>query len=336
MANDLMPDHIMAVAFGFWSAKTLLTAVELGVFTELAKEPMDAEELRNRLGLHPRSARDFFDALVAMRMLERQNDRYSNTAETDLFLDKAKPGYLGGLLEMANVRMYPHWCSFTEALHTGLPQNESKGGGATFADMYADRERMRIFLKSMTGHSIPPAKAMAAKFPWRDYRSLADIGTAEGGLPVQIALAHPHLTAIGFDLAPVAPVFEEYVDSFGLRDRVRFQSGDFFKDPLPRVDVLVFGHVLHNWNIQERGMLLAKAYEALPNKGAVIVYEALIDNERRENVFGLLMSLHMLIETKGGANFTGAECSEWMREAGFSDTRIEHLAGPEYMVVGIK
>ncbi|HEY8490746.1 MAG TPA: methyltransferase [Dehalococcoidia bacterium] len=330
------PDRILELGLGFWGAKTLLSAVELGVFTELAGGPLDAEALRGRLGLHPRSARDFLDALVALGMLERVGDRYANTPETDLFLDRGKPSYLGGILEMAGARLYPFWGSLTEGLRTGRPQNEIKSGGDFFGTLYQDPAQLRGFLQAMTGLSMGSARAIAARFPWRSYRTFADIGTAQGGLPVQVALAHPHLSGIGFDLPPVGPIFTEYVASFGLQDRLRFLPGDFFADPLPSADVLVMGHILHDWSLEEKRLLLAKAYEALPPGGALMVYDAVIDDERRRNAFGLLMSLNMLIETPGGFDYTGADCCAWMREAGFREAYVEPLVGPESMVVGVK
>ena len=336
MAAQLSPDSIINLGMGFWGSKTLLSAVELGVFTELAKGPLDCEALRKRIGIHQRSARDFFDALVALRMLERSGDRYSNMPETDLFLDRNKPSYVGGILEMSNARLYPFWASLTEGLRTGDPQNEAKRGENFFAKLYSNPARLEGFLKAMTGISLGTAQAMARKFPWGRYKTFIDIGAAQGALPVQVALAHPHLTGGGFDLPAVGPIFEQYVRSQGLSERLRFHSGDFFNDPLPAADVFVMGHILHDWNLEEKKALLAKTHKALPQGGAVIVYEALIDDARRENAFGLLMSLNMLIETPGGFDYTGADCQSWMREAGFRETRVEHLLGPDSMVIGIK
>lgn len=336
MKTSPTPDGIMQLGLGFWGSKALLSAVEIGLFTELAKEPLDAQTLGERLMLHPRSARDFLDALVALGMLKREGDQYANTTETDLFLDRAKPSYVGGLLEMANARLYPFWGSLTEALRTGQPQNESKTGENFFTALYADPGRLKGFLEAMTSASRGTAMAIADKFPWDRYETFVDIGVAQGGLPVQVALAHEHLSGGGFDLPPVGPFFEEYVDSHGLGDRLRFYPGNFFEDPLPTADVLVMGRVLHEWNLEEKKMLLGKAYEALPDGGALIVYEILIDDERRENASGLLMSLNMLIETPSGFDYTGADCSSWMREMGFRETYGEHLVGPDSMVVGIK
>ncbi len=333
------PEHILQVGLAFWASKTLLSAVEMEVFTELARRPEDLETLRGRLGLHPRSARDFFDALVALGFLTRDAEgRYANTPSTDLFLDKHKPSYLGGILEMANHRLYKFWGGLTEGLRTGLPQNEAKGAGgpSPFDALYADPARLKEFLKAMSGISRGANMTIAQKFPFANYKSIVDVGTAQGDLVVQICKAHPHLEGIGFDLAEVGPVFDDYVDECGLTGRVRFAPGSFFTDPLPKADVVTMGHILHDWNLEEKRMLIAKAYDALPEGGAFVVYEALIDDDRSKNAFGLMMSLNMLIETPGGFDYTGADCQGWMREAGFRETRVEHLIGPDSMVVGIK
>ena len=330
------PEKILQLGFSFWGAKALLSAVELGLFTVLAGGPRTGEELRGQLELHPRSARDFFDALVALGMLNRHGETYSNTAEADLHLDRTKPTYVGGILEMCNVRLYNYWASLTEALKTGLPQNESRHGGDTFAAIYKDPAHLESFLGGMTGISLPSAKAISDKFPWANYKTFADVGTAQGALPVQVALRHQQLEGVGCDLPPVRAIFERYVRSFGLERRVRFQPLDFFVEKFPEVDVIVMGHVLHDWTLEEKKLLIRRAHEALPEGGALIVYEALIDDDRRQNAFGLLMSVNMLIETSGGFDFTGADCSGWMREAGFKETRVEHLIGPDSMVVGLK
>jgi precorrin-6B methylase 2 len=338
MANDVTPDRIMQTGLGFWGSKTLLSAVELGLFTLLATKPLDEAAIRAKLGLHPRSSRDFLDALVAMGFLERRDGVYANTPDTATFLDRNKPSYIGGILEMANARLYKFWGSLTEALKTGELQNEAKGGGkGLFEALYAEPARLEQFLKSMTGLSLGAARAIAAKFPWKNYKTFVDVGCAQGGLPVEVAKANPHLSGTGFDLPEVGPVFEQYVASHGLSDRLIFAGGDMFgASPLPKADVITMGHILHDWGIDKKRELIKKAYDALPRGGAFVVFEAIIDDDRSRNAFGLLMSLNMLIETRDGFDFTGADCAGWMRDAGFKETRVEHLAGPDSMVVGVK
>lgn len=328
----------MQIGLGFWASKALLSAVEMGVFTELAHGPEDFSTLAGRLGLHPRAARDFLDALVALGFLHRTEGHYCNAPDADLFLDRNKPSYIGGILEMANARLYGFWNHLTEALRTGQQQNEAKNDASAspFTALYADPARLKGFLAAMSGISHGANLAIARKVPWAKYQTYADLGTAQGDLAVQIALANSHLHGIGFDLAEVGPVFDEYAKVNGVSNRLRFQPGDFFREPLPAVDVLTMGHILHDWNLSEKKMLLGKAYDALNPGGALVVYDALIDDDRAKNAFGLLMSLNMLIETPGGFDYTGADCIGWMKEAGFRDAYVEHLAGPDSMVVGFK
>ncbi len=331
------PEKILQTGMAFWASKTLLTAIELGLFTSLAAGPKPLLQLRAELGLHARSAHDFLDALVALGFLTREGDVYANTPDSDLFLDKRKPSYVGGILEMANHRLYPFWGQLTEALRTGQPQNELKQGGqGVFESIYADPDRLKEFLSAMTGISHGGNVAIAQQFDWSGHRSFVDVGTAQGDLAVQVAMAHPHLRGVGFDLPQVAPVFNTYAAAAGVGDRVVFEGGDFFQRGIPQADVVLMGHILHDWDLDTKKMLIRKAYEALPVGGALVVYEAIIDDARSTNAFGLLMSLNMLIETPGGFDYTAADCMGWMKEAGFSTCHATHLVGPDSMVVAIK
>jgi len=331
-----VPDAILQLGLAFWGSKALLSAVELGLFTTLADGPLTGETLTAKLGLQPRGTTDWLDALVSLGMLRRTGGHYANSPATDLFLDRAKPTYLGGMLEMAGARLYPFWGSLTEGLRTGRPQNEAKTGGDFFAALYQDHGRLRQFLHAMTGLSMGAAAAIAEKFPWDRYHTVIDIGAAEGCVPAQLALRYPHLTGGGFDLPPAGPAFDDYVAACGLAGRLQFYPGDFFADPLPSADVLVLGHILHDWSLEEKLTLLRKAYDALPDGGALIVYDSIIDDDRRANTFGLLMSVTMLIETQAGFDYTFADCRSWMADTGFRDSYTEPLTGPDSMVVGIK
>jgi hypothetical protein len=329
-------DRLVELGYAFRAAKALLSAVELGVFTALAEAPLDAGPLSTRLAIHERGARDFFDALVAMGVLSRDaRGRYANAPDADLYLDRHKPTYIGGLLENLNAREYRMWDGLTAALRTGEPQT-GFGSHQHFGTLYSDRRRLEFFVKGMTGATLPAALALAQKFSWRDYQSVIDIGTAEGCLPVQIALAHAHLGGGGFDLPAVSPLFEDHVAAHGLAARLLFYPGDFFRDPLPSADVLVMGRVLHNWDLPTKLMLLAKAYAALPAHGALVVYERFIDEARLSSTAGLLSSLNMLIMTAGGFDFTVGDCVIWMRAAGFQSMRSEPLADDHAMVIAYK
>jgi precorrin-6B methylase 2 len=274
---------------------------------------------------------------VALGFLKREDGCYSNTPETDLFLDRNKLSYIGGILEMANHRLYPFWGQLTEALRTGQPQNECKtGSSGLFETLYADPARLKEFLSAMTGVSHASNSMIARVFPWKDYQTFVDVGTAQGDLAAQIALANPHLRGLGFDLPEVAPIFQQYAETLDIANRLTFVPGDFFKHDLPTADVVLMGHILHDWDLATKKMLIRKAFDAIPSGGALIVYDTIIDDDRSQNAFGLMMSLNMLIETSGGFDYTGADCKAWMKDAGFSAMRVEQLTGPDSMVIGIK
>ena len=308
-APAVNPDHIMQIGLGFWASKTLLSAVELGVFTELARGPQMLDSLAEKLGVHPRSARDFFDTLVALRFLERDGDgewaRYRNTEETAAFLDRNSPRFMGGFLEMANDRLYPYWGELVEALKTGKPQNETKNGGdAIFSELYKDPAKLEQFMDAMAGISEGNFRALAEKVDFSAFRTLTDVGGATGLLSMCVAEKNPHIKCTTADLPQATTIAKRRIAEAGKADQVSAHDLDFFKDPIPAADVVTMGMILHDWSLEKKMMLIRKAYDALPEGGAFIVVENIIDDARRENGFGLMMSLNMLIEFGDAFDFT--------------------------------
>ncbi|KPK17681.1 MAG: methyltransferase [Myxococcales bacterium SG8_38] len=338
---ELDPSHIMQIGMGFFGSRALLSAVELELFTYLGANKHTAEDIRKHLDLHPRAVPDFADALVALRVLERDGEGpkalYSNTPETAVFLDRNSPHYLGGILEMAGDRLYGFWGSLTEALRTGEPQNEIKQSGEPmFAKLYSVPDRLEQFMNAMAGVSAGNFRALAEKFDFSRYQTLCDAGGATGQLACMVAAAHPHMRCISADLPHVEPIAKRCIESVGLSDRVQTAVIDFFSQPLPKADVITMGMILHDWNLEKKKHLIKLAYDALPPGGAFIVVEALIDDARRENAFGLLMSLNMLIEFGDAFDYTGADFKAWCGEAGFSSFEIIPLAGPSSAAVAYK
>ena len=339
--NQLNPSPILQTAFGFMSSKVLLTAVEFGVFTTLADGDLTGTALGEKLGLHPRAISDFFDALVAMKFLEREGDGpdavYSNPPLSALYLVEQSPRYVGGILVMLNARLFQFWHHLPEALRTGQPQNETKGGGqGVFEALYAEPARLEQFLGAMTGFSRMNFDAFAHKYDFSKVRTLCDVGGAAGVLSMEVAKAHPHVRCTSFDLPPVEPIARKAIAAAGLAERVTTASGDFFRDALPTADVITMGMILHDWNLPNKMMLIRKAYEALPPGGALVAIETIIDDARRENVMGLLMSLNMLIEFGEAFDYSAAQFREWCGEVGFTRFETIHLAGPTSAVVAYK
>ncbi|TCO91349.1 methyltransferase family protein [Chthoniobacter flavus] len=341
MNSPLDPSSILQTAFGFWHSKVLLTAVEFGLFTKLGSRRLTGEELGAELQLHPRAIADFFDALVAMKFLGRDGDgapgKYFNTPEGALFLDETSPRYIGGILIMLNARLFKFWNDLPEALRTGRPQNEVKHGQkGIFEELYADLPKLEQFMGAMTGLSRLNFEAFAEKFDFSKSQTLCDVGGATGLLCTEVAKRHSHLQCVSFDLPPVEAIAKKHIAAAGLEGRVRTAAGDFFQDPLPKADVITMGMILHDWNLEKKKHLIRAAYEALPPGGALVAIEALIDDARRENVQGLLMSLNMLIEFGDAFDYSGADFGQWCGEVGFQRFEVIHLAGPSSAAVAYK
>jgi hypothetical protein len=335
------PDAILKAAFSFWSAKVLLTAVEFGLFTVLGSRRLTGAELTAELKLHARADPDFFDALVAMKFIEREGEgaaaKYFNTPEGALFLDEKSPRYIGGILIMLNARLFKFWHDLPEALRTGRPQNEIKHGQkGMFEELYSDLPRLEQFMGAMTGLSRINFEAFAEKFDFSKFGTLCDIGGATGLLSIEVAKRNPHLKCISFDLPPVEPIAKKHITAAGLQNRISTASGDFFKDRLPKTDIITMGMILHDWNLEKKMHLIRAAYDALPPGGAFVAIEALIDDARRENVQGLLMSLNMLIEFGDAFDYSGADFRKWCGEVGFKKFDVIHLAGPSSAAVAYK
>jgi hypothetical protein len=338
------PEHILKIGMGFWASKTVLAAVDFKLFTLLAGHSRSGEDIRLALGLHPRAYLDFLDALVALGFLERKGlgpqGIYSNAPDADFFLDRNKPSYLGGILEMSNHRLYRFWADLEEGLKTGLPQNELKqspdGSNGMFEALYSDPDRLAEFLRAMAGVQMGAFMAFARQFDFSRYATFCDAGGANGSLSIQVAMNQPGIRCTTFDLPPVEKIAKAGIERFQLSSRVKSVSGDFFKDALPQSDVIAMGNILHDWDEQGKLTLMRKAYDSLPQGGAFVCIENIIDNNRDSNAFGLLMSLNMLIETRAGADFTFNDFDRLAHQAGFSRTEWMPLAGPTSAAVAYK
>ena len=335
------PGRLIQIGMGFWPAKTLLSAVELGVFTALSDKTLTARQLQNALELHPRGVADFLDTLVALDVLARDGEgetaKYRSTEDAAHFLDRNSSAYIGGFLDMANVRLYRFWGDLTEALKTGKPQNEMKHGGeGMFEELYRNPQRLEQFVNAMAGISLANFEAFAEKFDFAPYKTMCDVGGAGGQLSIAVARRHPHMMCTTCDLPAVASIARKTIEAHGLSERITSVSLDFFRDPLPKADVITMGMILHDWNLEKKMQLVRAAYDALPSGGAFVVIETLIDDERRRNAFGLMTSLNMLIEFGDAFDFTGRDFDGWCRKVGFGRTKVIPLRGPASAAVAYK
>lgn len=342
-SNQSSPAGIMQIGTGFWASKILLSAIKFQLFTKLATNTkMSGQDIKTTLNLKctDRHLFDFLDALTTLGFLQREGlletAVYSNTVDTATFLDKNKPSYIGGILEMMNNRLYAFWGSLEEGLLTGLPQNEAKKSEDFFGLIYQDPEKLSGFINAMSGIQMGNFMTFAQKFDFSNYKTLVDIGGSAGLLSLMVAKHHPHITCITFDLPPVEPIAMKTIQQLGLTDRVKTKSGDFFADAFPKADIVTMGNILHDWDEEKKVLLMKKAYEVLPEGGAFIAIESVIDDERKQNLFGMMMSLNMLIETGTGFDYTFADFNKWAKIVGFKSTTLLPLTGPSSAAIAYK
>ena len=253
--NPVNPSKIMQIGLGFWASKSLLTAVNMRLLTHLANGELSGQDIKKKLGLHNRGLYDFLDTLVALGFLKRsgikETSMYSNAEDANLFLDKNKISYIGGMLEMANNRLYPFWNNLEEGLKTGKPQNETKTGGIPiFEALYADEQKLREFLKAMGGIQLGNFMMFSKTFDFTKYKTLCDVGGAGANLAIQVAKYNEHMICVSFDLPPVEPIARENINMMGLNDRISTQSGNFLNEALPKADIITMGNILHDMNIE--------------------------------------------------------------------------------------
>ncbi|CDR06321.1 methyltransferase [Streptomyces iranensis] len=331
VSSDL--DFVMDIASGFWRSRALFSAVELGLFTELAQAPMTDEQITVKLGLHPRAAQDFLDALVALGLLSRTGDgQYANSVPAQRLLDRDQPGYVGGFLSFMGRALYPAWGRLSDLLRTGRLQE----GDDTFGEFYKDHDRVRGFMAAMDSASAAVAARLVECVDWSRYRSVADLGGARGNLVARIVSTHPHLRGVCVDLPPLKAHFDEHMAALGTAGRVTFHAADFRTDPLPEADVMIFGHVLHDWDEPSRALLVGRVYEALAPGGDLLIYDELIDDDRSGPARSLLMSVNMKLVRSGGAEYTSADALSWLGAAGFQDIRTEPLTATERLITAHK
>lgn len=322
--------QVIQMGSAYTRAKLVQSAVEIGLFGLLAKAPATTPEICAELDIHPRIAPDFLDALAAIGLLRHEGDRYVNSTGAQRFLVPGEPDYVGGFLELATV-LYDAWSGLTATLRRGGPPPEYRP-----EDLYGDEpknpEFFAKYVEGMDSANKNVAPELARRIDWSGVRTFADIGGCRGNVSAALVRAHPHLTGTVYDVKPTEPYFHEHMARLGTADKVRFQAGDFFREELPSADVLIFGHVLHDWSPEHRRMLLGKAADALAGGGTVVVYDRMIDDERT-NLPNLLLSLNMIIGTPGGSEYTVGECHTWLAEAGFRVRSTEVLPTRDVLVV---
>ena len=361
---QVSPDPIFQMVTGFWVSKTLMTAVELEVFTKLSgNKAVNINEFQNMFGIKQRPAEVFATALVSLGLLNvnnvtknkegkgervsKDNEKrlYSNSQLSDVFLDKNKPSYIGDFIIMMDKHLYDRWGKLPLSLKTNRPVETAAEGdvsAGTMFDMAKSNqliEQMQMFTHAMYGVSVGPAMALAKVFDFSSYNKLMDIGGGSGVYAIEVVKQNPNMSAVVLELEPACKVADQYIKRFDLQDKIHTQVLDFFKDNLPTdYDVAFLSHIIHFLDEEKDKILLKKIHDSLPNdrNSAIIISEWLLNDEKTGPVPSALMSLTMIVEQPQGRNYSFSEISKMLTDVGFTNIEKRPLAGPAEIVIGHK
>ncbi|MER5256813.1 methyltransferase [Streptomyces sp. NPDC002855] len=361
VAVEMNLNELLGMAKGFASSQLILTAVRLEVFTELGSGPLSGAELRRRLELHPRGAQAFLDALVSHGLLERTGDMYANTPVAARHLDaQHTETYLGGYLGL-NGGLYWLWPQLETSLRTGRPctgftaggdgewgaeeGGSEQGGGqpdAAQQDGGADGQEgplewSAVYVDAMAVFARAAAPVISRSLDWSRYESFVDVGGSNGTLAFELLRLQPHLRGTCVDLPALKEQFDTMAVRAGAGDKVAFQGGDFFEEPLPETDVVIMGRILHNWSEDERLRLLRRAFDALRPGGTLLVFDQLTDESRQHSRESSLASLDQLLFSESGSEYTFGELSGWLGACGFRAPSVQLMdGGPEMLALAVK
>jgi hypothetical protein len=365
--QHISPDPIFQMATGFWVSKTLMTAVELELFTKLSgNRGVKIKELQGILGMEQRPTEVFATALVSLGLLKlsngvsppppsssiadvnNNNRLYSNSELADKFLDKNKPSsYMGDFIIMLDKQFYDRWGRLVEALKNNSPveragSQDVQSVGSMFEqaknNQASTEAHMQMFTHAMYGVSVIPAQALTKVFNFSEHKKMMDIGGGSGVYAIEAIKENPNMSATVIDLEPACNVATEYIKKFHLQDKIRTEALDFFKQDLPRdCDVALLSHIIHFLDEEKDKILLRKIYHSLPEQnGVVLISEWFLNDEKTGPIPSAMLSLTMIVDQPEGRNYPFAEVSKMLTDVGFTNIERRPLAGPAEVVIGYK
>jgi 3-hydroxy-5-methyl-1-naphthoate 3-O-methyltransferase len=334
------PIPLMQLATSFWAFKTLATAVELDLFTRIARSgSITVQQFAEAHGFDPRPAEMLLTGCASLGLLQRAGAGYANTSLADEFLVRDMPYYFGGFVTMLDKRLYSGWDKLPDAMRHNRPTTWDPSKQTSLFDG-ADPQMMATFWQAMHSLSTFTARTLADAVDLSGFRKLLDVGGGSAAFDIELCRKYPNLSSTVYDLPFVTDIASQNIRTAGMEGRVTVHPGDFFAEPqFPAGhDAILFSMIMHDWNEEQNRELLRKAHDALPVGGIVIISELLVNDEKSGPPAAALMSLNMLVETEGGRNYTPSEYRSWLTAAGFGkvDVRWFDAAGANGAVIGYK
>jgi acetylserotonin N-methyltransferase len=331
------PTPVTDLIDAFRRSKTMFTAVSMGVFDILAAGPADLDSLAQQLKAQPGSLARLLDACAGLGFLRKQDGKYANEPVADVYLTTNSPRALIGYIRYSDAVLYRMWEHLDDAVREGSHRwrQTFDFDGPIFSHFFRTDESMRTFMRGMHGFGLLSSPAVAAAFDLSGFHRIVDLGGGTGHLVIAACERYPQLRGAIFDLPRVVELAREPVGESSAKDRIELLPGDFFTDALPAADLYTVCRILHDWNEEKIETLLRKIHTALPEGGALMVAERLLDDDKTGPSNAAMQSLNMLICTEGRErNF--AEYESLLRRAGFAKVEARRTGKPVDAVMAWK
>lgn len=324
------PNKILELTRGAWKTQVLYTAVKLDVFTIISQGTETAKDIADKIGSTEDALERLLNACISLGLLSKKNDRYADTPESEEFLVKGKPHYLGDLVTMIGGDLYMLWGELADVVKEGTSRHR-------LSERMKSPEEAKGFTRAMHNNAMAPARTMAEKIDFSGYKKLLDIGGGSGAYSIAITEKFPGIHATIYELPNVVSVAKDYIAE-AQADRVDTIEGDFHTDGLPSdYDTALISQILHSYSPETCKEIISKAYNTLSDGGMLIINEFLLDDDKTGPEYSVLFSLNMLLESRGkGSSYTFSEISDWLREAGFKNISKVPLAGPHIAITAKK
>ena len=315
-SHEWNPGELLELSGYFWKTGTLHAAVKLDLFTCLGEEQLASAEVSDRLKASSKGVERLLNALVAMELLTKADDKYVNTSSAREFLSKDSPKYLGNII-MHHHHLVESWSRLDQSVQSGQAIRERS--------TFSDEEWRESFLMGMFNMAMNMAPMLIPKVDVSSCRHLLDLGGGPGTYAIHFCRHNPQLKATVFDLPTSRPFAEKTIERFDLSDRIDFQGGNYLKDDIEgRFDAVWLSHILHGEGPEECKKIIQKAAAALEQDGILMIHEFILDNSMDSPLFPALFSLNMLLGTDSGQAYSEQQLMDMLAAAGAKN--IQRLA----------
>lgn len=314
-----LPDDLNRMIRAFMPSRTLLTALELDLFTAVGKDS-SADRIAQEIHADARATEILLNALVSLELLDKREGRFFNTSQTARYFSAgSSENARDGLMHMANT--WHRWSRLTACVRAGT--SEETRSPSWVKDFIAAMDRGA---KERAGAVISATG--------RKIRRMLDLGGGSGAYSIAFARAIPELRAEIRDLGEVIPLTQENIRKAGLSDRITARVSDVLKDPLgENYDLILASQVTHAFSPKENRDLFQRSYHALAPKGQMVVQDFILEPDKTSPRIATLFALNMLAGTRAGCSYSEPEYTNWLQNAGFTDVRRVRPGG---LMIGVR